>query len=396
MPNDFLAQFQAGFQMGQSRNENARRNQEMQMEAQRQQQQQEMRQAEYQLRLEEHKQQRKALDAQEHATKLAAAKEAYLQRLDANRMQDLPPPTAADVGIPEQGPEMAGPMASQVNVPQPTMAIPSVMQGQPDIQMPVPTGRQQQEMAQAEQQRKMREALGMLIAKEQATQKSPEQIQAESYARARGERMGNPPQPRAEPQGSWSEAVGPDGKPILFNAVTGATRAFPAGVSPKAKPGGTSSGQEKQVLAFYNRAKQATEDIAPIEEQITKAGKLDQLNLQYGYNWMQSPVQQQYRQAQRAFTEARLRKESGAAIAAHEYENDAKVYFAQPGDSPQAVEQKRRGRAKVLDGLRFSAGRAYQEYYGEHAPGAQPSGGGSGIDPEVERAIQEARDKGLI
>jgi hypothetical protein len=67
---------------------------------------------------------------------------------------------------------------------------------------------------------------------------------------------------------------------------------------------------------------------------------------------------QGYRAAQRAFTEARLRKESGAAIPPHEYETDAQMYFFQPGDTPKTLEQKRRARQMVVDGVAAEAGRA--------------------------------------
>lgn len=136
------------------------------------------------------------------------------------------------------------------------------------------------------------------------------------------------------------------------------------------------TGAERTNLGFYNRAAKAAEDIASkasendlsLEEKVAKAGALDDFRLQYGSNLIQSPEQQQYRQAQRAFTEARLRKESGAAIPPAEYENDSKTYFAQPGDSKEVMKQKQEARASVLDSLRFSSGKAFEEYFGEPMP----------------------------
>lgn len=161
MGSNFLQQFMAGWQMGQGRNENARRDQELQMEQARQKQEEERRAAMFQLQQEEFKLRKKQLAAEEHASRLEAAKEAFRMRTEAASMQGLPAPTAADVGIPEQGPEMAGPPAAQVSVPQPTMALPNPLEGQPDISMPVLTGAQQRMMAQAAQQRKLQEALGL-------------------------------------------------------------------------------------------------------------------------------------------------------------------------------------------------------------------------------------------
>lgn len=217
--SDFMEQFRAGFQMGQSRNENARRNQELQMEQARQAQEQERRAAAFQLQQEEFKLRKKQLAAEEHASRLAAAKEAFQMKTQAASMQGLPVPTAADVGVPEQGPDMAGPPAAQINVPQPMMQMPNPQEGGPDIGMPILTGRQQQEMAQAAQQAKMREALGLLDAQEgikasyREKPKGLEEIFAEAKARAAGGRAGAP---LASASGSMT---GEGGKPLLSGEI---------------------------------------------------------------------------------------------------------------------------------------------------------------------------------
>jgi hypothetical protein len=141
------------------------------------------------------------------------------------------------------------------------------------------------------------------------------------------------------------------------------------------------TGAERQTLSFYNRAKEASEALAQggLEERVSKQNGMGALWGQYAPNIAQTKDQQLYRQAQRAFTEARLRKESGAAISQQEYDNDGRIYFAQPGDSPETIAQKQKARQAVLDGLKFSAGKAYSEFYGES--GGAPSGGGGGKDP---------------
>jgi hypothetical protein len=135
------------------------------------------------------------------------------------------------------------------------------------------------------------------------------------------------------------------------------------------------TGAERQTLSFYNRAKEASEALAQggLEERVSQQNGMGALWGQYAPNIAQTKDQQLYRQAQRAFTEARLRKESGAAIAAHEYDNDARIYFAQPGDSPETIAQKQKARQVVLEGLKFASGKAYSEFYGEDTPrGATP------------------------
>jgi hypothetical protein len=213
-----------------------------------------------------------------------------------------------------------------------------------------------------------------------------------------GKPIANVPKPPAEPKRHMVTVPGPDGKPtfrlateeelaggltayrepkapadepLVQVSVDGVATWVPrsqAAGKPAAQAARGATGQERTALGFYNRAQKASDDIAPLEEKIAKAGAASQLQLQHGANWMQTDEQQAYRQAQRSFTEARLRKESGAAIPDHEYANDARTYFAQPGDSKATLEQKRKARAVVLDGLRFGSGKAYDEYYGEPAP----------------------------
>jgi len=155
----------------------------------------------------------------------------------------------------------------------------------------------------------------------------------------------------------------------------------------KAKYGGSrpSLGAERTALAYFNRAKTASEEIVPLEDEIAKKSVAGQAQLQYAPNWAQSNTNQSYRQSQRAFTEARLRKESGAAIPTAEYENDAKTYFAQPGDSQETLALKRRSRQAVLDGLKFASGKAYEEFFGEpnQSPAQQPGAPRGGVVPMV-------------
>lgn len=177
----------------------------------------------------------------------------------------------------------------------------------------------------------------------------------------------------APPQASQDivQVMGPNGVPVWTRKTDAVGK--PAAQAPRAV-----TGQERQTLAFFNRAKDAVDTITTgqngadsLEQKIAKMGLASQERLQHAPNWLQTKEGQSYRQAQRAFTEARLRKESGAAIPLAEYENDARTYFAQPGDGPDIVEQKRAARQTVLEGLKFSSGKAYEEYYGE--PNVSPA-----------------------
>jgi len=101
------------------------------------------------------------------------------------------------------------------------MDIPNPMEGQPPVSMPILTGRQQQEMALAEQQKKMRDALGLLSEQEKSKAQfreqpeTPETIFAKAKARAAGERAGAPPIPK-ETSGSMT---GEGGQPLLASEI---------------------------------------------------------------------------------------------------------------------------------------------------------------------------------
>lgn len=148
-------------------------------------------------------------------------------------------------------------------------------------------------------------------------------------------------------------------------------------------PDGKTTGAQQTSLGFYNRGKDALATVATVEEKIKGLGLGGQVQLKYAPNLLKSQDQQIYRQAQRQFTEARLRKESGAAIPNDEYEMDAQTYFAQPGDTAETLKRKEEARAIVLDSLAVSSGGAYKEYYGN---AYTPTGTGGSVREQAEKA----------
>lgn len=144
------------------------------------------------------------------------------------------------------------------------------------------------------------------------------------------------------------------------------------------KPEPQSTGLEKTTLGFYQRLKGAEDVFKSLESHISKMGWIEQGRLKYTPDWAnftQSPENQMLQTAMRQFTEARLRKESGAAIPPHEYESDRKMFFPQPGDDPKNLALKARNRASLMNSYAFQSGRAYKEYYGEEAPRGEPAAG---------------------
>jgi len=156
----------------------------------------------------------------------------------------------------------------------------------------------------------------------------------------------------------------------------------------KARDGRPSSGVEKRALGFYQRAQNAEDEIGQVEPEVLKFGFNDQFLLNHAPNIMQSTTMQRFNQARRAFTEARLRKDSGAAIPLHEYENDERMGFPRAGDGKEVLEQKKRYRASILNSLKTESGKAYREHFGEDAqfsdvsPKGSPSNDLSGLSTE--------------
>lgn len=210
--------------------------------------------------------------------------------------------------------------------------------------------------------------------KDEAAKETPEQ----QIGKARNSRLGMLQADREMGVGEFAppKSGAPDRRLVIIQTPDGPRYVTPS--EALGKPPGSAARvtpraatpAERQSLAFYQRANGAVEDLSrpydkrgrSLEMIVATSGLPQQVRGRMAPNWAQSQEQQQYRQAQRAFTEARLRKESGAAIADHEYENDSKMYFAQPGDLPPTIRQKQRARARVLAGLKNSAGPAFKEF----------------------------------
>lgn len=82
-------------------------------------------------------------------------------------------------------------------------------------------------------------------------------------------------------------------------------------------------------------------------------------------NWIKSDEYQQQVQAERDFINAVLRRESGAVITNDEFANARIQYFPQPGDTEKTLEQKKKNRQTVYDGMKLSAGPALSDNVAE-------------------------------
>lgn len=137
---------------------------------------------------------------------------------------------------------------------------------------------------------------------------------------------------------------------------------------------------EAKTYGYYKRMNDAEQTITSMAGKMAEKGLFGQTAMKYAPNWLQSEDNQVFEQASRQFTEARLRRDSGAAIPTHEYDNDKRMYFPQPGDTPETQKRKDKARAVVLETMRKEAGRAIERFDGVKVGTTQPSS-----DPNIEQ-----------
>lgn len=89
-------------------------------------------------------------------------------------------------------------------------------------------------------------------------------------------------------------------------------------------------------------------------------------------NALVSAPRQQAEQAAREFLAAVLRKDTGAAITAQEFDIYGQTYLPQPGDSPATLRQKAKSRQVALDAIATGLGP-------ERAAIARPAAAGAGV-----------------
>ena len=159
---------------------------------------------------------------------------------------------------------------------------------------------------------------------------------------------------REDPRKGTVETVTPSGTP-------------PAAGNPYA-PASKMSTDEGKTSLFADRAAAAHDTISKAEninaEPGGTVGGMIQQTLPAGIaNVLVSGERGKAMDAQRAFLNALLRRESGAAISAGEYTSYGKEYFPQVGDTPAQIEAKRKHRADVIAALARESGKGYRPSY---------------------------------
>lgn len=126
-----------------------------------------------------------------------------------------------------------------------------------------------------------------------------------------------------------------------------------------ADPAGDSGVDQRKNAGFYLRASRAQ----GIYEQhaVAPRGVVGQTiadAFPRAANATADPARQMAEAAQRDWIAATLRYESGAAIPPSEFEQQARIYFPQPGDAPETIALKATLRQNAVEALRVSAGQA--------------------------------------
>jgi len=159
------------------------------------------------------------------------------------------------------------------------------------------------------------------------------------------------------------QVTGPNGE-IIFMTPQGIFQQPAAGGSPQPVNGNIPitgpkySEDMRKAGGFALRAAEADKIVS--DPNVSAAGASLKENLKASAplglgNYLVSNDYQKYDQAQRDFVNAVLRRESGAAISASEFENARKQYFPQPGDGPDVLDQKARNRQLAVESLHQSA-----------------------------------------
>lgn len=159
---------------------------------------------------------------------------------------------------------------------------------------------------------------------------------------------------REQLEAGRNQIVQSDNGPVLVNTRTGAGKTI-MGPDGQPLPGVTkplNDGQSKALL-FGTRMQEADKVLNQLASEGTTSSIPGMRAPVVGglVNSFASGNQQMLDQAKRDFLNAVLRRESGAAISAGEFENGEKQYFPQIGDSAAVIGQKAKNRALAINGV---------------------------------------------
>ena len=154
--------------------------------------------------------------------------------------------------------------------------------------------------------------------------------------------------------------VDESGKPVFFQpAKEGGKPSIVPGVRPKPEAMGAN---ESNAALFADRMAQSAPVLDALPPPSVTAGA--KAGVPGIGNILTSDKNRQFLQAERNFITAVLRKESGAAISAGEYDQARRLYIPQAGDDAQTLQMKKQARDSAIAGIARGAGPTYKPLTG--------------------------------
>lgn len=186
-----------------------------------------------------------------------------------------------------------------------------------------------------------------------------------------------PEKPAGQTHARFNIVQGADanGKPAMIrtNVDTGDIEVLPVPAGANFVKRDQPATADQTNLAIYaSRVSQAEPTLKALEASVAAMNPLSYLaQTKIDNPAVQSKEMQQYQQAARQFINSVLRRESGAAISAGEFDSARKQYLPMPMDTPEVLAQKAAARADVLAQFQKAAGPA-----GQKPVSAAPAGNG--------------------
>lgn len=123
--------------------------------------------------------------------------------------------------------------------------------------------------------------------------------------------------------------------------------------------GGKLTEAQSKDVVYYTRGMDADSQLATLDTELVDFGQQAAGALPLGIgNYLRNPEFRQAKVAADQFLTAVLRKDTGAAITAQEFQIYGPMFLPVPGDDPATIEQKRRARQVALLAIRSGLGTA--------------------------------------
>lgn len=174
---------------------------------------------------------------------------------------------------------------------------------------------------------------------------------------------------QAQQLGAGKTITGPNGE-IIFMTPQGVFGQQPGGqpqpIGPPPQSGNIPITEpkvtldEKKAMTFADRMTTSGKIIDDMG--MSGSGAIDRTvsQIPIAGQYLTSDEYKKVDQAKRDFINAQLRRESGAVISNEEFANAEQQYFPQPNDPPEVIEQKRRNREIVVNGMQRDGGPTYK------------------------------------